>query len=177
MPGPVSRVFAAAVMAVFLAQGAACASRSPEDAEEIAAFQEDLRGNVDTVDALLQQTRDGHNVSDFGMGMFAMTVLNELATRDADLSRHIHADGRSTDLYLREVFQSHPAEEIAALHAMADQGDRTLRLAASHMLEALRHVPDRNDPPAAQDRDRQQLAEQLAVLRALLGQAAAEAAP
>ena len=177
MAGTVLRMLCAAMVVAVVSQGTACASRSPEDPEEIAAFREDLRANVDTVDALLQQTRDGHNVSGFGMGMFAMTVLNELATRDADLERHIHAGDRSTDLYLREVFQARPVSEIKALHDMADRGDRTLRLAAQHLLEALRHVPDRDDPPAAQAHDRQRLAAELMVLGGLLDRAASEAAP
>ncbi len=177
MAKPVTRMFAAAMVAVFLTQGAACASRSPDDSDEIEGFREDMRGSLDTVDALLQQTRDGHNVSGFGMGMFAMTVLNELATRDVGLASHIHAGDRSTDLYLREVFEAHPRHEVATLHAMADQGNRTLRLAAQHMLEALRHVPDRDEPAAIQAGDRQQLAAELVLLRALLDQAATEAVP
>ncbi len=177
MGEPVLRMLAAATVAVFLAQGAACASRSPEDAEDTGAFQDDMRGDLGTVDALLQQTRDGHNVSSFGMGMFAMTVLNDLASRDADLSSHIQAGGRSTDTYLSEVFQAHPLQEEAALQAMADQGSPTLRLAAEHMLEALRHVPDRNAAAAIQDGDRRKLAAELAQLRSLLNRAISEAAP
>jgi hypothetical protein len=150
------------------------ASTSPqvavEDEDERAEFSEAMTDAAGTINHFREQTLSGRNVSGFAMGMFAMTLLNQLSSQDVDLARHFHADGRSMELYLREVFQSRPAEEIASIEEMQNTTNNyhTLRAAARHTLEALHHLPSSEDSIRTQERDRRQLASRLALLKKLV---------
>ena len=160
---------------VALALGAAGA-RAEDGGHDLAAFSREMRDSATRVRSLREETDQGRNVSEFSMGLFALRLLNRLAGQDSELAEHIHADQRSTEEYLGDVFRAHPAEEVSAMRRLAQGSHRTLRLAAEHVLEALQHIPEDDESAAQQAGARQRLAAELAALESLLQQAAAEAA-
>lgn len=173
--GTVLRRTASAIMVLSLATGAS-AGAAEESSGDLASFSKAMQDSAGRVQALLQETDQGGNVSEFSMGLFALRLLNRLAGQDAGLAQHIHADQRSTEEYLSDVFRTHPTDEVLAMQALARTGHPTLRLAAEHVLEALLHIPSHDDSATTQSADRQRLAAELAALESLLQQAAAEAA-
>jgi hypothetical protein len=119
--------------------------------------------------AMAERSRQGDNLSRFTVGWYVADLLAELAERDPELARRVRPDGRLVVEYLIGPFQDHAREEIQAVDALAAKANRPVRLAARYALEALRHIPDADDPAANQAEDRADLAGALGCVRGLLG--------
>ncbi len=173
-----ARPFAFAMAAIFLHMATACSTPKPptpfqtrEDAED---FRQSLLTDARTIDKFTGETRAGENVSEFSLGWLVYTILVSASSTDERLYHFFNADGRDTQLYLRTTFHDHPVQQIAALDALIAEHPSPLRYAARYALESLRHIPESDEPPNAQQRDRGELADNLARLSANLKQAAAE---
>ena len=173
-----SRDAVAALVALLVALGGGVTLQlrpaDQDEADAAAEFREAAAADAKTIAAIVADSESGKNVSEFRMGMFSMNLLNELSDRDAALGGYFHQGGRTMETYLTDVFQYHSEEEVARIAAMAGSGKREVRLSAQHALEALRHIPDDKDPPAAQAADRKALAASLKALEASLAEAAKE---
>jgi len=146
-----------------------------EDAESQQEFRSELADESKSVKKMIDETNAGKNLSDFRVGMFMMSLLNNLSDYDDGLGAYFHKDGRLMEDYLRNTFQYHSEEEVAHVAELAKQGDHpAVRESARYALEALRHIPDDKDPPTSQADDRKALAASLIQLDAKLAEAAKE---
>ena len=130
-------------------QGGECGEANPAAAAQ-----------AEATERLLGRAKGGEAISQARAGWFVVDLLSDMAAGDEDLSAFVHRDGRFIESYLINVFQYHAEDEVAALATLAAQPDtphRASRQAARWGLEALRHLPDDDDPPAAQEADRQAL--------------------
>jgi hypothetical protein len=172
-------VAAAAIVVIaiggLLALRFAPAVASGDDAAEAAQeFRAEVADESKAVKGMIDETKAGKNLSDFRVGMFMMSLLNNLSDRDDTLGAYFHKDGRLMEDYLRNTFQYHSEDEVAHVAAMAKDGNPAIRESARYALESLRHIPDEKDPPESQVKDRAALAESLTALEASLTQAAGE---
>lgn len=156
-------------------------SLGEDDDEDVdRAFRDNLGNSIDVAADFLHQTEQGKNVSDIALGMFVSKVLGTLGARDKAISSHIFASGRFTEGYLVEVFQYHPAEEVAFFtrlsQAAANSEQARLSIAVAQALECLRHIPDAKEASPAQAKDRDDLAHALGALKMQLSTVAAVAA-
>jgi len=127
-----------------------------------------ITAQVAATERLLDRARHGEAISQMRLGWFVVDLLADLSARDADLSAFVHRDGHFIETYLTDIFQYHSVEEVAAVEAMAAKDRTTPRLAARWGLEALRHIPDSDDPPVEREKDRQALIAALTTLDDLL---------
>lgn len=143
-----------------------------DDPEEAEDFQRSLDQYATSVDGLLQEAQKGKNVSSFSLGMLSYNILVTVSASDKNLRDYFNADGQDVQDYLKTRFQDHPEQEIAALDRMKDGS--ALRTSARYTLEALTHLPNSGDSPAAQQRCREALAVALKHTENSLIQAASE---
>jgi len=147
----------------------------PEDVDEADDFRKELIVDADRVDVFLGPTSEGRDISEMGLGMFALSVINQICTKDDDLFKYVHAGNRDSEDYLRGPFQSDPEHEVGVVTIMATRGNTTQRSVVSQMLDALRSIPDRKASAREQAESRGRLATALARLKYTLQRAAAEA--
>ena len=172
-PAPRRRRLAALALAALTL--AACAAPPPaaslrfEAEDDRAEFMDDLQSDIARLDALLEKTRAGINLSDFSLGWFVLTLLSQLGGHDPGLYARLHPGDQSVEGYLRTRFSAAPETEIAAIRASAEAGPASLRLAAAQALEVLTGIPDPDSPPDAQAASRARLDQRLVELRAFLG--------
>ncbi len=166
-------VAAAGLLLATGCQSTSVATTGP-DREEMEDFRQSLIQDSQTINKYLQHTRQGQNVSEFALGWIVYSTLIEISEQDKDLYNFFNKDGHDLQIYLRTTFHDQPEAQVAALDALAQRGDTTLRLIARHGLDSLRHIPDSADPPDVQARERSQLADRLAVLKDLLDKGARE---
>jgi len=164
------------IFAVFAALVWASATAWASDGGRLADFRHDMADDIAKASDYLDQTRKGENLSEFTLGWFVVGVLGDLGKQDAEMAEYLHRDGRFVESYLINVFQYNAAHEVAAFDAMAAKGHRNLRLAAREALEVLRHIPDTDDDPQAQGKDRAELALALSRLRDRMSAATTEVA-
>ncbi len=156
----------------------ACQSPTPpaaledQDPEEVEELHRSLGEYASTVDGLLQETRQGENVSSFALGMLSYSILTTVSSSDRHLYEYFCADGQGVEGYLKTRFQPHPQLELAALDQMRSEGNTALRTSARYTLEALTHIPHSNDPPDVQQRKRDELAAALKHTETSLNEAA-----
>ena len=141
--------------------------------EEREEFRQDMLADIDKVETFVQKTRRGINLTEITLGWFVMILLNELSAHDAGLYAHIHHDDANAELYLRNDFQPGPAREIAALEALARQGEADIRLAARDALVCLTAIPDPKTSEGQQKEARTELTAALLSLKRHLNQIAA----
>ncbi|EME71995.1 hypothetical protein H261_00410 [Paramagnetospirillum caucaseum] len=167
----------AALMVTVVLFGCAAPPPPPPrmSAEEREEFRQDMLADVEKIDVFLQKTRRGINLTEITLGWFTMILLNELSARDAGLHAHIHHDDANAELYLRNDFQPDPGREIAALDALARQGDSReaeIRLAARESLVCLTTIPSPKTSEEMQRQARTGLIAALVKLRIHLGRIA-----
>ena len=136
----------------------------------------DCTAEIRQVDEFLKAASQGQ-VSQFGLGMFVYVLLGEASAKDEELARYIERDDGDAASYLRNVFARQPAQEVAAVEAMAARGHHDQRLAVGYALESLSHIPDGDDAPDIQARDRGELAGALTRLKGVLRDCAVASAP
>lgn len=115
----------------------------------------DILANADEALTLASATQHGQNISTFTAGWFVEGVLTQLSSQDPALATHFGGDVIS---YLKGPFSQAPEQEIAYLDKIIGQGNEPragARQAARWALEALRAIPDSDDPPDLQQKDRQ----------------------
>lgn len=145
------------------------ASPSPWPAAEFS-------GDLGRIEGYLAQAKAGKPVSKYGMGWTAYRLLSRLAGMDAGLDAHFRAKNSDVMSYLQWEFAEHPNSEIAAMDALAKEGNEAIRLIARDMLLALKRMPSDKDPPEVQQRDREALGRVLEDLKARLATGTAPAA-
>ena len=160
----------AAVTVAALGLMASCGVAPPHpDAQitrqELVEFRQTMVDYAGKADEYLNKIRQGKNVSDFTLGWFVYNILTEVSSIDDDLYIYLNRDDHDILHYLKTTFRDNPAGEIATLDAMAKQKNPTLRLIARFGLKSLRHIPDDDEPPDVQARDRRDLAAALAALK------------
>lgn len=143
-------------------------------AEEIENFRSVMSHDAGKVVDLIRKTQNGNNVSEMTIGWFIYDILTEISSVDVELYNYFNKDNMGIQGYMKNRFRDHPVEEIAAIEALAKQGQPTIRLTARYALEALRHIPDSSEPLDIQARDRRELAATLATLQELLQKNARE---
>ena len=145
-----------------------------DDPEEAEDFQRSLDQYASSLDHMLKETQQGENVSSFSLGMLSYNILTTVSSSDKYLHDYFNAGGQDVQAYLKTRFQDQPDEEIAALDRMGDQDSSPLRVSARYTLEALTHIPNSSDPPAVQQRSREELAVALKRTETSLNEAAGE---
>lgn len=158
----------------------ACAARAPSeadiaDAEIRAEFRDNLDSDIRRVQSLLDQTREGKNLSELTLGWFVLGLLSQLSGQDKELFQRFHPDDSSIESYLRTRFRTHPDDEIAPLLASRGAPQPAVHLAAGYALQALTVIPDAKGTEAQQAECRTALAASLAALHASLIRARSEA--
>ena len=145
-----------------------------DDRDDAIEFRKSLEDYARSTGDLLRDMRHGKAVSDFSMGMLTYDILTTVSAVDSGLYGYFTADGQDIEDYLKTRFQAKPEEELAALDKLGGQGSPTLRAVARHTLDALAHLPDSHDLPAAQKADRALLENALQQAKAALDKAALE---
>ena len=129
---------------------AACSAAPPppsppspqEISEDEADFRDSLSASLMSIDTFMDQTAKGKNLSDYTLGLFASSLLATLSGQDTNVSHHIFDKGRLTEGYLSDVFQYHPADEIAFFENLQTPSKPPLHLALARTLEVLQYIPD-----------------------------------
>jgi len=174
------RDLAALAVVIVIAIGGLAALRfaptaaGTDDDQDHKEFVAELAGDAKSIDGMIADSKAGKNVTEFRIGMFMMSLLGTLSDEDDTLGGYFHKNGRLMEDYLRNVFQYHSEDEVAAVAAMAKQGNPGIRQSAQYALESLRHIPESKDPPANQDEDRKALVDTLTALKRHLAEAAKE---
>ena len=137
-------------------------------ADEDAQTKSDLQSTLIAIDAFVDQTKQGRNLSDMTLGLFISSLLGQLGGLDVPLSEHLHQDGRFIEGYLSEVFQYHPDQEIAFIKAMSMPGQPLARKTAAAALDSLRYIPDTKSSAEQQAKDRISLVAALMELKCRL---------
>jgi hypothetical protein len=166
------------VLVLSLAAVCGCAAtESAEDREEAEYFRSELAASLGKVDTFLGPVSEDRDISEMGLGMFALSVINQMCSQDDELFRYVHADNRDTEGYLRGPFQADPDGEVKVIAAMAARGNATHRLPVMHVLDAVGNLPTAKAAPDFRQRLRKKLAASLTRLKAALRTALAEASP
>jgi hypothetical protein len=133
--------------------------------EEEADFRDTISISSGSIDSFKQQTEHGRNLSDYTLGLFSSSLLATLSGQDAASAKHIFDKGRLTEGYLSEVFQYHPAEEIAFFEKLKTPGRPHLHLAVARTLNVLQYIPDPKSDPNTQEETRSNLIKALDALK------------
>jgi hypothetical protein len=134
---------------------------SLDDDDDAAELHQSLDEYAASIQSLLQETQEGQNISSFSLGMLSYDILTTVSSADKTLYDYFTAGGQDVQGYLKKRFQTQPELELAALDEMNPEGSSPLRSSARYTLEALTHIPNSVDPPAVQQRSREELANAL----------------